>query len=346
MSPLRTARRRPRRLLLLAAAMAASLLSGLFVGLVPATPAHAEPSLAEIEAEIAKQWNQLEPIIEEYNKAHSDLLKSKKKAAAIDAKLQPLRLTVEVTRTRVGAIAAEYYKGGRNQELNSLLSSGSPKQFAEQLSILTYLAHSKQEQISATTEAKAKFDQQKAELDAIIVDQAKKDAEVGAKKKAIETEVNRLQALRLKAYGSGAPGGDYKIGKLCPATAIGGDGQKVAVAACKQIGKSYVFGDPEELSKLPQAHYDCSGLTQWAWYQVGVKLTHYTKDQWTEGKRVSTPQTGDLVFFFPNDGLHHVGLYVGKVNGRGVMVHAPHTGDVVRMAYIDTMPIAGYIRPS
>ncbi|GHJ46594.1 hypothetical protein Cs7R123_39360 [Catellatospora sp. TT07R-123] len=341
MSPLRTARRRPRRLLLLATALAASLLAGLFA---PAA-AHAEPSLAEIEAEIAKQWNQLEPVIEDYNKAHGDLLKSKKKAAAIDAKLQPLRLTVEVTRTRVGAIAAEYYKGGRNQEINSLLSSGSPKQFAEQLAILEYLAHSKQEQIAATTEAKALYDKQKSELDAIIADQVKKDAEVGAKKKAIEAEVDRLQALRVKAYGSGAPGGSYKIGSLCPATAIGGNGQKVAVAACKQISKSYVFGSPEELSKSPQPHYDCSGLTQWAWYQVGIRLSHYTKDQWTEGKRVSTPQTGDLVFFFPNDGLHHVGLYVGKVNGRGVMVHAPHTGDVVRMAYIDTMPIAGYIRP-
>ncbi|MDI1464213.1 C40 family peptidase [Catellatospora sp. KI3] len=341
MSPLRTARRRP-RLLHIAAAMVVSLLAGL----LPAVPAHAEPTLAEIEAEIAAKWNQLEPIIESYNKAHGELLKTKKKAAAIDAKLQPLRLTVEVTKTRVGAIAAEYYMGGRNQEINALLSTGSPKQFAEQLSILEYLAHSKQEQIASTIEAKAEYDKQKTQLDALIAEQVKKDAEVGARKKIIEAEVARLQALRLKAYGSGAPGGSYKIGSLCPATAIGGNGQKVAVAACKQIGKSYVYGSPEELSKAPQPHYDCSGLTQWAWYQVGVRLSHFTGDQRHEGKQVSTPQTGDLVFFFPNDGWHHVGIYVGKVNGRGVMVHAPHTGDVVRMAYIDTMPIAGFFRPS
>ncbi|MEU8078284.1 NlpC/P60 family protein [Catellatospora citrea] len=332
MTPLRTASRSLTRALV--------LIGALLVGLAPALPAHAEPTLPEIESQIAKEWNQLEPLIEEYNKVHGELKKLQKKAAALDAKLQPLRMTVEVTRTRVGVIAAEYYKGGRNTEVNALLASGSPQQFAEQLMILQQIAHGKQEQISATSEAKAKFDVEKAALDKAIADQKAKDEEMAKKKQAIEADMSKLQALRLKAYGSGAPGGSYKIGSLCPATAIGGKGQTAATWACKQIGKTYVYG-----ADGPD-HFDCSGLTQWAWAKAGVSLTHYTKAQWTEGTRVSTPQTGDLVFFYPNDGLHHMGMYVGTVNGRRVMVHAPHTGDVVRMAYIDTMPLAGYVRPS
>ena len=50
-------------------------------------------------------------------------------------------------------------------------------------------------------------------------------------------------------------------------------------------------------------------------------------------------QIGDLVFFYSD--LHHVGLYVGG----GWMVHAPTSGDYVRMAKIEGRPIAGYRRP-
>ncbi|BCJ76432.1 hypothetical protein CS0771_59760 [Catellatospora sp. IY07-71] len=338
MSPLHTASRPFARVLIVVAALTA--------GLLAAVPAHAEPTPAEIEAQLTEAWNKLEPVIEEYNQVHTELDKLKKKAAALDAKLAPLRLTVQVSRARVGAIAAEYYKGSRTQEINSLLSTGSPAQFARQLSILTQLAHSKQQEIAKTTEVKAEFDLQKAELDQVIADQAKKDADMAAKKKAIESDLQRLAALRLKAYGSGGPGGSLKIGNLCPVPALGtqdntsSKGNTAALAACRQIAKKYVFG-----SNGPDT-FDCSGLTQWAWAKAGVELTHYTKAQWTEGKRVSTPIVGDLVFFYPNDNLHHMGMYVGKVNGRKVMVHAPHTGDVVRMQYIDVMPLAGYVRPS
>ena len=60
--------------------------------------------------------------------------------------------------------------------------------------------------------------------------------------------------------------------------------------------------------------------------QVGVSLPHYTGAQWAMGVPVaySDLQPGDLVFF---DGLGHVGLYIGG----GEFIHAPHTGDVVRI---------------
>ncbi|GAA1609328.1 C40 family peptidase [Catellatospora bangladeshensis] len=333
MSPLRTASRPLSRVLVLVAALLA--------GLVPALPAHAEPdTIAEIEAEISKTWEKLEPLIEEYNKVHSDLKKLQKKATTIEQKLSPLRLTVEVTRTRVGVIASEYYKGGRSAQVNAMLSGGSPKQFADQLMILEYLAHDKQQQIAATTEAKAKYDVEKSALDQAIAEQKAKDLDMAAKKKVIEAQMTELQKLRTRAYGSGAPGGSLKIGSACPAQMGSGKGQIAAAWACKQISKKYVWG-----SAGPNT-FDCSGLTQQAWKQAGVGLSHYTKDQWGEGTRVSAAnaKVGDLVFFFSD--LHHVGIYVGTVGGERVMVHAPHTGDVVRMAYIKYMPVAGYVRPS
>jgi cell wall-associated NlpC family hydrolase len=61
--------------------------------------------------------------------------------------------------------------------------------------------------------------------------------------------------------------------------------------------------------------------------QVGVSLPHYTGAQWNMGVPVSPDQLqpGDLVFF---NGVSHVGIYIGG----GQFIHAPHTGDVVKIS--------------
>jgi cell wall-associated NlpC family hydrolase len=92
--------------------------------------------------------------------------------------------------------------------------------------------------------------------------------------------------------------------------------------------------------------YDCSGLTLFAYAQVGVTLDHYAAFQWLEGKRidVNALAPGDLVFFHPKaDGPGHVGLYVGN----GSFVHAPHTGDVVKVSPLSAYASSymGAVRP-
>jgi cell wall-associated NlpC family hydrolase len=65
----------------------------------------------------------------------------------------------------------------------------------------------------------------------------------------------------------------------------------------------------------------------YAYAQVGVSLPHSSYAQWGYGVPVSQAdlQPGDIVFF---DGLGHEGIYIGG----GEFVHAPHTGDVVRVS--------------
>jgi cell wall-associated NlpC family hydrolase len=123
----------------------------------------------------------------------------------------------------------------------------------------------------------------------------------------------------------------------CPVEYNGDKGSIAAKKACSLIGKPYIWA-----SAGPRG-YDCSGLTLAAWATVGVTLGHFTGWQWNETKPVSRAnlRPGDLVFFFAD--RHHMGIYVGG----GWMVHAPTTGDFVRMAKIDSpyLPIAGYRRP-
>ena len=99
---------------------------------------------------------------------------------------------------------------------------------------------------------------------------------------------------------------------------------KAAVAeAKKHLGTKYVWGG------AAPGGFDCSGLVQYCYNKVGVSLPRTTYDQINRGKAVSRKnlQPGDLVF--PHTG--HVGLYVGN----GQMIHAPQTGDVVKISAIE-----------
>jgi peptidoglycan DL-endopeptidase CwlO len=113
-------------------------------------------------------------------------------------------------------------------------------------------------------------------------------------------------------------------------------GAATAVAeALRQLGKPYVFGAAGPNS------FDCSGLTQWAWGKAGVSMDHYTGAQWNAFPHVPLDeiQPGDLVFLRVD--LGHMGMYIGG----GEFIHAPHTGDVVRIAKISGARIAGVVRP-
>ncbi len=111
-----------------------------------------------------------------------------------------------------------------------------------------------------------------------------------------------------------------------PHTASAGGGSSVAqravAAAMSKLGARYVYGAGGART------FDCSGLVQWAYGQVGVRTAHYTGAFWSSYHHIPSDQLrpGDLVFFYRDH--HHVGIYIGG----GMMINAPHTGDVVRIA--------------
>jgi peptidoglycan DL-endopeptidase CwlO len=106
--------------------------------------------------------------------------------------------------------------------------------------------------------------------------------------------------------------------------------QTAVDAALDQLGTPYSFATPGSWDNPDPDSFDCSGLTGWAWYQAGYSLPHSSRAQFASLPHVAQSDLlpGDLVFY--GSPIHHVGMYIGD----GQYVHAPQTGDVVKISSI------------
>ena len=85
--------------------------------------------------------------------------------------------------------------------------------------------------------------------------------------------------------------------------------------------------------------FDCSGFVSYVFAQQGIYVPRTVSEQYAQGQPISKDAVapGDLVFF---SGLGHMGIYIGG----GQFIHAPRTGDVVKISNLsDAWYAAGYV---
>ena len=114
----------------------------------------------------------------------------------------------------------------------------------------------------------------------------------------------------------------------------GSKASQVVAIAMQYLGVPYQWGGAS-----PSTGFDCSGLTTYVFAQVGISLPHHAASQYQLGTPVSRDQLqpGDLVFF---RGLSHMGMYIGG----GSFIHAPRTGDVVKISSLsDSYYVEGWV---
>jgi cell wall-associated NlpC family hydrolase len=159
---------------------------------------------------------------------------------------------------------------------------------------------------------------------------------------------NVLSAARNYASGSfdvvqavGATCDDMNGAPLAPNAVAG----RVISFARAQLGKPYVYG------AVGPNSFDCSGLTSAAYKSAGVVIPRLSDAQYWWGASVprGQEQPGDLVYFeyLPgHSGPGHVGIVYNPA--KGIMIVAPHTGDVVKLQNYKTYPggAVGFTRPT
>ncbi|XVV14037.1 NlpC/P60 family protein [Actinoplanes sp. CA-131856] len=295
-----------------------------------ATAAHAAPSTSELTKKIEAASNQLEDITENYNKMNISLKKTIADEKKLAASLAPAQAALKAASARVGTLAATSYMQGRVGPMTALLSGEGQDDLVDKINYLDQISRANQRDIDSYTEATQNFSSRQAALKAT---QAKQTAQVNAlaaRKTTIQKDIKKLMAMRTEAYGQAQESTSKYTGTV---PNLPGSAGKAVAFAYNQLGEAYEFG-----ADGPST-WDCSGLTSGAWAAAGKSLPHNTEAQWGVVAHISRSQlqAGDLVFY---RSLGHVAIYVGG----GMIIHAPHTGSVVKKVSIDIMSPYGYGR--
>ncbi|HEX5494295.1 MAG TPA: NlpC/P60 family protein [Mycobacteriales bacterium] len=303
----------------------------------------APPSVAEVQREVATLGRQLDAVSQQYDRAVIRLTAARRTRSAADATERRIDAQLDRDAAKVRVVASSSYRAGPLSGVASMVSSGSPTEFLDRLSLLDTLSRRQHRVVDGLHVARARAADAARAAHRTAAEAQRVAADLDAKKAWITRRLPRQRALlaRLTADqrqqaldpAGGSGGGSAGTAPVAAAPASGRAGVAVA-AAMSKLGSPYVWA-----AAGPDT-FDCSGLVLWAWAQAGVTLPHYTGDQYNMGTHVSRSQLqpGDLVFFYPD--ISHVGMYIGGGN----VIHAPQPGDVVKISPVDSFPYAGATR--
>ena len=350
--PLRSTRRKAPALVIALAAASA----------LTAASATADPSVASKQAEAQSVMTQiqqldssLERAVEAYNLANVKLTRIRHDLTDNTQALAVAKKSLVHAQAQLSARLVEIYTSGdQNAGLAVLLGASSlddmlgrmdaSDRVSEQDSLVVkqvahfrrevqhrqrFLRHAHAEQVQVVAErnaARASVESQlgqrkqllgsiQGEIAHLRAAEAAREAQLQQQAQLAAQQASQQQATLAPTVPIGS--GSSVEPPVAPPATHGG----VVGVAMQYLGVPYVWGGASP------SGFDCSGFVMYVYSQVGISLPHSSYAQYGYGSPVSLSQlqAGDLVFF---DGLGHVGIYVGG----GTFIHAPHTGDVVKIS--------------
>jgi cell wall-associated NlpC family hydrolase len=321
-----------------------------FLAASPSPVAHADP-IAEKRAQAERVMMQIHRFdaklgatIERFNQASSRLATVRKDIKQNIQLLKVAKHNLVVAQGQLGELLVAGYKGAGSDEAAAyILAAGSFSELLDRVEMIRRSQASQSELLAQIAETKIEIEQRQValkeaekEAEQLVARRADQKRRVEAALQArqrllasIKADVRRLidereqrqAAAAAAAAAAASSGGD----DFAPVPSNGSLGSQAVQIAMQYLGVPYVWGGASP------SGFDCSGLTMYVYAKLGVSLPHYTGSQWNAGPHVSRSdlQPGDLVFFTAS--LGHMGMYVGG----GSFIHAPHTGDVVKISSLN-----------
>jgi cell wall-associated NlpC family hydrolase len=333
------------------------------IAAVSPQPASATPTLDQTKAKYARIQKQVhrldlraEALAEKYDHAVEELRRLHREIVQTKLQLKAARISLEHHQEALGEMMVVSYKDLDPQTMALLLGAQSLSEATSSIDIKTRFDNALATAVEQIQALETQISIQEQQLVADRAEALVRKHEIEQRREQIHKELRRRRRL-VRLLGARVAAGEAasKIGQ-----------EKVALAAAKWIthDRNHVANDPgavlrdtvalEALAQIgvpykwggasPETGFDCSGLMMWLWAKHGVALPHFAASQYAMGPKVDLDQLqiGDLVFFHH---LGHVAMYIGH----GYVVHAPHTGDFVRIAKLSDgwfqATIVGATRP-
>ncbi|MGI5140633.1 MULTISPECIES: NlpC/P60 family protein [unclassified Streptomyces] len=304
-----------------------------------------KPSKDEVKSKVDNLYQEAEKATEAYDGAKEKQAKLEKEISTLQDKVARGQDELNQLRDGIGTMASAQYRTGSIDPSVQLFLSSNPDDYLDKASTLDQLSSQQVEALKKIQEKQRELAQERQEATDKLKDLATTRAELGKNKREIQGKLAAAQKLlnSLTAQERAALQAEQaRSSRASARTALSGNpgtasGRAGAAFAAAQsvIGSPYVYGASGPSS------FDCSGLTSWAYAQAGVSIPRMSQDQANAGTRIyseSQLKVGDLVIFYGD--MHHVGLYAGN----GQVLHAPHTGAVVRYEAISDMPFQFGVR--
>jgi cell wall-associated NlpC family hydrolase len=308
-----------------------------------AAPSNAESSKAKLEAarnKLEALQHSFEQAVEDYDYAKWQLAGTREKLDAAQAAVEKATAAADKARGALDSRTVAAYQGTNATALDMLLGSEDLSDFADRLAFLDQMAAHDADLLAQAQVTGEQADRAAQNLGALEVEERKHVDDLAAAKTNISDNIDEQSKL------VGAAQADYQAaleaqraaeqaaeqssdvgstaaassstGGAAPSVSSGASG--AVQAALSMVGKPYVWG-----AASPSAGFDCSGLTLWAWAQVGVSLPHSSAAQYAVLPHVdkSDLQPGDLLFFYSP--ISHVAMYIGG----NQVVHATNPSNPV-----------------
>ncbi len=290
---------------------------------------------------------QVEQAIEAYNAAEIELKQIQADQAANKRHLQIAKASFRKAERTLQSRLLSLYTNGETSTLEILLGATSLSDFLDRADAVNRVSKQDLRIVKEIQAARKEMRKREAALAkaqkrqaAIVSDLASRKASIQSQLSerermlaSIKSEIARIEAAEAKRQARLKELAEQRLQNTPQTTSSGPpetfiDGEApdpryggVVGVAMQYLGVPYVWGGASP------SGFDCSGLVMYAFARVGVSLPHNAAMQYGYGSPVSQAQLapGDLVFF---NGLGHVGIYIGG----GQFIHAPHTGDVVKIS--------------
>jgi cell wall-associated NlpC family hydrolase len=324
---------------------------------VPEAPA--PKTSAQVNTKLHELAKSSEKLAEQLNQAQIDVRTAQRAAAQATQAAAAAQAQARTAQRLLAASLASQYKSASFSRTAALLASSSTDGYLQTIQSMNLLTQHQSAVARGATKAIATSDAAAARAKAAVATAVEKRAVIAKRQAELTKQVRKYKTLlatltaaeRAKYYNpvpqpapavvarvvnravtqaaQAAPMAAAATTRAMPQparSASRGAGAAISEARA-QLGKPYQYGAGGPGS------FDCSGLTAWAWRAGGVSLPHNAAAQQGSGTPVGRGelQPGDLVFF--GSPAYHVGLYIGD----GMMIHAPTTGDVVKVSSLSYM---------